>query len=279
MLDAVQVAHFGLLAAGFGCLVAVSGAALRSGRWRNPLRGTRLPAGFLTFVAVGVAILGYLSLQFFVTAVLSTSGALAGERQPGTAAWHVLHAGGTIAGAAAAMLMAAMLRLAGDRGPGPPPQVGLAAAGIGLLALLPLLTAQAEMGRAVWIWLRPEAAPPMHEVLRALRDSAWGGWGTAALVISAVVVAPVTEELFFRGLVLEALCVRLRRGWLAIGATSLAFGLVHAQPQDVLPLVTMGVVLGYLRLRLGAVWPCIVLHLLFNARTMTFAILAPELLE
>ncbi len=44
------------------------------------------------------------------------------------------------------------------------------------------------------------------------------------------------------------------------------------------PLVTMGVVLGYVRLRCGTLWPCVVMHALFNARTMAFALLAPELL-
>jgi membrane protease YdiL (CAAX protease family) len=69
-----------------------------------------------------------------------------------------------------------------------------------------------------------------------------------------------------------------RRAWPAIVLSSLAFGAVHAQPQDVAPLVTMGVVLGFLRLRCNSLWPCIVLHMLFNARTMITAVLAPELL-
>lgn len=279
MPDAVQVAHLALLALGVGALVTAARRAIRTDRWRNPLRGARLPAGFITFLAAGAALLAYLALQFTATIVLQAAGALAGERPPGSPGWHALHAGATAAGAAAALLMASMLRVAGDRGPGPRPAAGLGAALLGLLVLLPLLTAQAEMGRIVWTWVRPASDPPLHEVLRALRDSAWGAGGTLMLVVGAVLVAPVAEELFFRGLLLEALCGHLRRGWAAIAVSSIAFGIVHAQPQDVLPLITMGVLLGYLRLRLGAVWPCIVLHVLFNARTMTFAILAPELLQ
>jgi membrane protease YdiL (CAAX protease family) len=45
------------------------------------------------------------------------------------------------------------------------------------------------------------------------------------------------------------------------------------------PLVTLGLALGYLRVRTGSLWPGIVLHAAFNGRTIALALLAPELLE
>jgi membrane protease YdiL (CAAX protease family) len=50
------------------------------------------------------------------------------------------------------------------------------------------------------------------------------------------------------------------------------------QPQDVLPMVTLGVVLGYIRLRYRSLPACVLVHMLFNARTMIIATLAPELI-
>ena len=41
----------------------------------------------------------------------------------------------------------------------------------------------------------------------------------------------------------------------------------------------MGVVLGYVRLRYRSLSACILTHVLFNARTMLFALLNPELVR
>ncbi len=100
----------------------------------------------------------------------------------------------------------------------------------------------------------------------------------AQILFGAAVVAPLTEELFFRGVLLQAVCYHVRHAWAAIGLSALAFGLAHAQPQDILPLISLGVILGWLRLRSGALWPCVLLHMLFNVRTLVFVLLAPELL-
>ncbi|MFQ5805987.1 MAG: lysostaphin resistance A-like protein, partial [Phycisphaerae bacterium] len=151
--------------------------------------------------------------------------------------------------------------------------VSLAAA----LIIMPISYLQQQTGQIVWRWLDPDAQPPIHAVLEALESSAWGSWGTVQLSIAAVVVAPLGEELFFRGLLLQAIWGYLRHAWLAITLSGVAFGLIHnQQPQDVLPLITMGVILGYVRVRYRSLTVCILAHALFNARTMAFVLLNPE---
>jgi membrane protease YdiL (CAAX protease family) len=248
-------------------------------------------------VGVIAALLVFFFLQAVLTGLLGTSPVPAaatgpatdpatstapGPPAPGSAAWHRQNLTGSAALLGAAGFMAALLYVTRprDRAAARWPWISRAGAVLGTtLALLPITTAQQRMGEVVWHWLRPSDAPPMHEVLRALHESAWGHWGVVQLVVGAVVVAPMVEELFFRGVVLNALCLHLRRAWVAVVTSAVAFGCVHAQPQDILPLVTMGVVLGYLRLRVGSVWVCVAVHALFNARMIVFALAAPELLE
>lgn len=92
-----------------------------------------------------------------------------------------------------------------------------------------------------------------------------------AMSFVAVVLAPLFEELLFRGLLLRSLASALP-GPLAVAVQGLAFGLVHFQPDEGLGNVGIVVSLGavgaafgvgaYLSRRLG---PAIVGHAIFNA--------------
>jgi len=84
------------------------------------------------------------------------------------------------------------------------------------------------------------------------------------LVIAAVAVAPaLCEELAFRGFLLSGFAHNGR--WiLAIVFSSLAFGLVHMIPQQVLNGALLGLLLGWLAIRSGSLWPGVVFHLTNN---------------
>lgn len=101
---------------------------------------------------------------------------------------------------------------------------------------------------------------------------------TAALVGAAVfvcAVAPICEELFFRGFVFGALRhLRLRVAgrdfgvWAAAVLTGILFGAVHlssAPIQYLVPLGFLGFVLCLVRWRTGSLYPCIALHSANNA--------------
>ncbi|MGH2830152.1 MAG: lysostaphin resistance A-like protein [Actinomycetota bacterium] len=92
------------------------------------------------------------------------------------------------------------------------------------------------------------------------------GAGILALTaVGVVLVAPIAEELFFRGLVFGAFRSRLRFVPAAVVSGAL-FMLAHAPFWLILPsILTLGVVLAWVYQRRGSIVPCIVGHALFNA--------------
>jgi hypothetical protein len=94
-----------------------------------------------------------------------------------------------------------------------------------------------------------------------------GTLGVLAACAVTCVVAPICEELLFRGFIFSSL--RNWRGpWPAALITGVLFGAVHglsAPAQDLLPLAFLGFVLCLIYQRTGSLYPCIVLHLLNNS--------------
>lgn len=146
---------------------------------------------------------------------------------------------------------------------------------LGLLAALPVCFAAVFASLAVIIFLVPDFAPPEHEVLQLMVEPNAPGWVLPVLWLSAVVIAPFAEEVFFRGICQTALAHLFRRRWIPVLLVGLVFGFAHAdQPQFVAPLVVLGLVLGYVYERSGSLVPAITLHALFNLKTMIFATIA-----
>jgi membrane protease YdiL (CAAX protease family) len=109
-----------------------------------------------------------------------------------------------------------------------------------------------------------------------------------AAVVTAVVIAPVTEELTFRGVLLKVFKDRGRR--FTIVVTSLVFAAFHLLGLDperllqaaavVLPqLFLVGLVLAWVTLRSGRLGPAIFIHSGFNLLAALVLLLPPELLE
>ena len=90
----------------------------------------------------------------------------------------------------------------------------------------------------------------------------------AANFALAAVFVPIVEELLFRGLGFSLLA--RFGGAVAIVASGVLFGLAHGLVEALPALVGFGIGLGWLRSRTGSVYPCILLHAIFNA----FALLA-----
>ena len=89
----------------------------------------------------------------------------------------------------------------------------------------------------------------------------------AALVLMTVVAAPLTEEVFFRGLLQGAL--RDRFGpVLAVAVASLAFAAVHFQVVQFPALLAIGIVHGVLVLKTGRIGAALWSHTAFNAVTV-----------
>ena len=94
--------------------------------------------------------------------------------------------------------------------------------------------------------------------------------GTALLLLSAAltcVMAPICEEILFRGFVYSALC-NWRGPWPAAILTGLAFGGIHAGSApavDLVPLGVLGFGLCLLYRWTGSLYPCIAAHSLNNS--------------
>jgi membrane protease YdiL (CAAX protease family) len=86
-----------------------------------------------------------------------------------------------------------------------------------------------------------------------------------AAVVMIALLAPIAEELFFRGFLFAG--VRSRWSlWPAAIASGLIFGLVHAPTgiTTVVPLAALGIALCWLYDRTGSLWPCVIAHMINN---------------
>ncbi|HEY9562623.1 MAG TPA: type II CAAX endopeptidase family protein [Nocardioides sp.] len=99
------------------------------------------------------------------------------------------------------------------------------------------------------------------------------GIGLIALAVALVVVAPIVEELFFRGLLLEAMALRWGGAW-AVAGSSVFFGATHFQPLQFPALTLAGAVFAIAALRARRLGPAVTTHAAFNATTFTTLVLS-----
>ena len=102
------------------------------------------------------------------------------------------------------------------------------------------------------------------------------GWQVPALALAIVLLAPLTEELLFRGTLLRSLLRRVSPT-VAVLLSAVAWGLVHALGDPsvgtmiALPaIVLLGIVAGQQAVRTGNLSRSILLHVGFNALSVVF---------
>ena len=90
-------------------------------------------------------------------------------------------------------------------------------------------------------------------------------WVLLLAIFQAGVLAAVSEEFMFRGVLLQSLVQRFGRA-AAVVLVSVVFALFHLphEPQAILPLTILGLVLAYLALRTRSLVAPVVTHGLFN---------------
>jgi CAAX protease family protein len=128
--------------------------------------------------------------------------------------------------------------------------------GVGMLVLSALLNPILNPGREQGV--TPDTWQPRH---------------LAAYIANGIViavVAPIVEELTFRGLG-YSLLARYGR-WAAIVGTGLAFAVAHGLVNAFPLLAAFGIGLAYLRSRVDSVYPGMIVHGLFNAVALTIAV-------
>jgi membrane protease YdiL (CAAX protease family) len=83
-------------------------------------------------------------------------------------------------------------------------------------------------------------------------------------IFAIVLIAPVTEELLFRGILVRGLAERYGR-WFAIGLVAVTFGAIHMSLWAAIPAFVAGIVLGALADRYDSIWPSLAMHASVNA--------------
>ena len=139
--------------------------------------------------------------------------------------------------------------------------IGLGIAGLGLAG-----AGLAGMVTTSLVGLTDEAAADNTQFLREAVGTPW----LAAILFAAVIGAPITEELFFRGLALRAIEKRLNARW-AIVLSAVIFTLPHFTSPDwrgtaVLfsSIFVVGLILGWVTVKTNRLGPAIVAHMIFN---------------
>jgi membrane protease YdiL (CAAX protease family) len=84
-----------------------------------------------------------------------------------------------------------------------------------------------------------------------------------AMMLLACVIAPVVEEMLFRGVILRGFLQRYTRGQ-AIWGSALLFGLAHLNIYQFVGALLLGALSGWLYDRARSLVPCIALHAAYN---------------
>ena len=88
--------------------------------------------------------------------------------------------------------------------------------------------------------------------------------GLILLAIVAIFIAPILEELFFRGFLQQALAQKMGSGKGLVTA-SLLFALAHFELQVIIPIFILSLLLGWLFVRTNSLWPGIIFHAINNS--------------
>ena len=117
-----------------------------------------------------------------------------------------------------------------------------------------------------WLLVRlvgdPSGSNPLLELVLASRDPL----ALALLAFTAVILAPLFEEIVFRGALLPVLARRLGSSW-GVLLSALFFAMAHISLGELAPLTVLGIGLAMVRLSSGRLLPSVLMHGLWNAVT------------
>lgn len=157
----------------------------------------------------------------------------------------------------------------------------LGAAFVRLLAVWPLVLAAIIVTMQIGQWISRlysgrDFEMPRHEALELMTQYSSVSLGVL-LAFLAVVVAPLVEELIFRGLFQSMLRSYLGGPWPAIVLTSVLFAAVHGNPTHWPALFMLSMGLGYAYEESGSVLRSIFMHAMFNGVSILGTLLESKL--
>lgn len=146
---------------------------------------------------------------------------------------------------------------------------GVALPGIAAFLIgLPLVTAT-SLG---WRYLLNRVGfPVQNQELIGLFRKPGSSEILAVMTLLAVVVAPISEELVFRGGIFRFMRTHVRP-WLAIVASSFFFAAIHVNVPSILPLFVLAIVFALAYERTGSLATPMIAHALFNLNTVVLVV-------
>lgn len=93
---------------------------------------------------------------------------------------------------------------------------------------------------------------------------------TAGIVV--ILVAPIIEEIIFRGFLLSTLVNKIGI-WAGSILTASIFASIHMTWQSILPIFILGLIINSIYIKTQSVWPTITFHMINNSVTFTFYLL------
>jgi membrane protease YdiL (CAAX protease family) len=92
------------------------------------------------------------------------------------------------------------------------------------------------------------------------------------VILAVVILAPIAEEIFFRGVVFNALLRESGRRWAYIGSSAL-FAVIHVSLVALVPIFVLGLALAWIYQRTGNLLAPMAMHATVNAISVALALL------
>jgi uncharacterized protein len=125
-----------------------------------------------------------------------------------------------------------------------------------------------------WDWLKPELQAPVQ----LLQKQQWPAHLLAVQAVVTTLIAPVGEEILFRGILYTAIKQR-GRPRTALWATAVLFALIHFSPVNLLSLLFLAIVLTALYEKTKNLLAPILLHSAFNGVMFLLIVTHPQWAE
>lgn len=136
--------------------------------------------------------------------------------------------------------------------------------GWGLLAWL-----GATLASAAAVWLLERIGIEAEPQVAARAIATLEPW---LVVLAVVILAPIAEEVFFRGVVFNAWLREGGRRWAYVGSSAL-FALIHISAVALVPLFVLGLALAWIYQRTGNLLAPIAMHATVNGISVALALL------
>jgi membrane protease YdiL (CAAX protease family) len=108
---------------------------------------------------------------------------------------------------------------------------------------------------------------PPQWLANALKDLFFAKNKLFSRIVLLVIIAPITEETLFRGIILRGLLSRYRPA-IAVALSAFLFGAIHANPWQLLSAFFLGLVFAWFYLRTGSLLLCVLAHAMANGLSL-----------